>query len=239
MAMVETCLTNNIEIRNLTVAYGRLIVLRNINLKITSNEFVAIVGKSGGGKSTLLNALAGFIPFSGDISRPEHIGLVFQQQAVFPWLTVAENIAFGVETGDATKRQDIVREHIRLAGLETKTNCYPAQLSGGQIQRLALARTLANNPDVLLMDEPYGSLDAHTREEMQRWLLEIWSEHKKTVVFITHDIAEALFLADRILLLDNGRFANEIVVPFNRPRSDEIKFSQEFNELNHTIHGWL
>src|SRR3989338_3660747 len=161
-------------IQNLTVTYGQLAVLSNINLKIASNEFVAIVGKSGSGKSTFLNALAGLVPFSGDISRPEHIGLVFQQHAVFPWLTVADNIAFGIGTRDAKKRQDIIQEHIRLTGLEAKINCYPAELSGGQIQRLALARTLANNPDVLLMDEPYGSLDAYTREEMQRWLLAIW-----------------------------------------------------------------
>lgn len=239
MAMVKTHLTSNIEIQNMAITYGQMVVLRNINLKIASHEFVGIIGKSGSGKSTFLNALAGFIPFSGDISRPEHIGLVFQQQAVFPWLTVVENIAFGVEINDIEIRQAVVREHIHLAGLEAKTNCYPAELSGGQIQRLALARTLANNPDVLLMDEPYGSLDAYTREKMQNWLLETWSRYKKTVVFITHDITEALFLADRVLLLHNGQFDKEIIVPFSRPRNDEMKFSQEFNELKRAIHNWL
>jgi len=166
--------------------------------------------------------------------------MIFQNHAVFPWMTVEENIGFGFpETLDKGLKQNIILEHLKLAGLEEKRTAYPGQLSDGQIQRVALARTLANNPEVILMDEPYSSLDAYTREQMQSWLLNVWSTHKKTIIFVTHNIEEAIFLADRVLLLKNRTFEKEFIVPFDRPRGGEIKFANEFNQLKHDIHGLL
>ena len=135
--------------------------------------------------------------------------MVFQQYAVFPWLTVSENIAFGLDGKDKQQQEKIVKEHLKLAELEDKKDKYPAELSGGQVQRVALARSLAHNPEVLLMDEPYGALDAYTRDKMQQWLLNIWTTHKKTIVFVTHNIEEAMFLADRVLVLNSHSFIKE------------------------------
>jgi NitT/TauT family transport system ATP-binding protein len=165
--------------------------------------------------------------------------MVFQQYSVFPWLTVEKNIAFGLEHYSLEERSQIIRWHLELAQLSEKANHYPAQLSGGQVQRVALARCLAHNPRVLLMDEPYGSLDVYTREKMQQWLLDIWSTTKKTVIFVTHDIEEAIFLADRIYVLKDGHFTNEVKVPFDRPRKPEIKFTTTLTNLRREISEYL
>ncbi|MEN9558731.1 MAG: aliphatic sulfonates transporter ATP-binding protein SsuB [Candidatus Parcubacteria bacterium] len=226
---------NNILVKNLSVYYDSHCALKSIDFEASEGEFVAIVGKSGSGKTTFLHALARFVEFSGDITMPKNIGMVFQQYAVFPWLTVSENIAFGLENETKEKRAHIVSEHLTLAGLEDKKDKYPAELSGGQIQRIALARSLAHNPEGLLMDEPYGALDAHTRGKMQQWLLDIWTAHKKTIVFVTHDIEEAIFLADRVLVLNDQKFVGEYKISFARPRSESIKFSPEFNKLRQQI----
>jgi ABC-type nitrate/sulfonate/bicarbonate transport system ATPase subunit len=228
-----------IFVENLSVQYGQDHVLENVNFQADKGEFIAIVGKSGSGKTSFLNALANLIPFSGLAKLPEVVGVVFQQYALYPWLTAGENIGFGLNGTSAPERKNIVESHLQLAYMSDKKNKYPAELSGGQIQRIALARCLANNPEVLLMDEPYGALDAYTRDKMQEWLLEVWSATKKTVIFVTHNIEEAIFLADRVLVLDDGKFVQDIEVPFARPRKTEIKFTPEFNELRKSISASL
>lgn len=217
---------NHISINNLKVDYKDHVAIQGVDLNIEKGEFVAIVGKSGSGKSSLLHALANFIPYSGEVSIPKNIGMVFQNYAAFPWLTVSENIAFGLD--EEKDNSLIINEHLKLAGLEDKKDKYPAELSGGQIQRVALARALAHNPEVLLMDEPYGALDAYTRVEMQKWLLDIWLTHKKTIIFVTHNIEEALFLADRVLVLCPYGFTKEFVVRFKRPRDKDMIFQEDF-----------
>ncbi|MFA5954392.1 MAG: ABC transporter ATP-binding protein [Patescibacteria group bacterium] len=224
-----------IEVKKLSVSYGNFGVLCDIDFTVEKGEFIVIVGKSGSGKTTFLHALADLIPFSGEIDIPENKGVVFQHYAVFPWLTVSENIAFGLDRYSEEKQREVTSEHLRIAQLEGKDDSYPAELSGGQVQRVALARSLAHSPELLLMDEPYGSLDAYTRDQMQEWLLGVWSEHKKTIVFVTHSIEEAIFLADRILVLSNKHFIEELKVPFGRPRKEEIKFTPEFNQLRKNI----
>jgi len=226
---------SNISVKNLSVHYGGYCALKGVDFEAGKGEFVAIVGKSGSGKTTFLHALARFVEFSGDISIPKNIGMVFQHYAVFPWFTASENIAFGLENETKEKRAQIVSEHLKLAELEDKKDKYPAELSGGQVQRIALARSLAHNPEVLLMDEPYGALDAYTRDKMQQWLLDIWTTHKKTIVFVTHNIEEAIFLADRILVLNDQKFVGEYKISFARPRNESIKFSPEFNKLRQQI----
>ena len=226
---------SNISVKNLSVHYDGYCALKGVDFEAGKGEFVAIVGKSGSGKTTLLHALARFVEFSGDISIPKNVGMVFQHYAVFPWFTASENIAFGLENETKEKRAQIVSEHLKLAELEDKKDKYPAELSGGQVQRIALARSLAHNPEVLLMDEPYGALDAYTRDKMQQWLLDIWTTHKKTIVFVTHNIEEAIFLADRVLVLNDQKFVGEYKISFARPRNESIKFSPEFNKLRQQI----
>lgn len=230
-----------LSVKNLTVHYPSSPVLSNITFEAREGEFVAIIGKSGSGKTTFLHALAGFIRAEGEIQRPPLLGMVFQKDAVFPWMTVAKNIEFGIKNHkhNFTQRHALISKYVKLAGLEGKENTYPGQLSGGQIQRVALARALAHDPDALLMDEPYGALDAYTREQMQSWLLDVWATHKKTIIFVTHSIEEALFLADRVLVLEGGHFEKEYVVPFPRPRIDEIKFTQEFSQLKKKLYNTL
>ena len=226
---------SGISVKNLSVCYKDYRVLKDVNFKAQNGEFVAIVGKSGSGKTTFLHALSGLVPYSGDISVPKNIGMVFQNHAVFPWLTVSGNIAFGLEDSTDEERVSIVREHLKLVSLEDKKDTYPAGLSGGQVQRIAIATALAHSPDVLLMDEPYGSLDEHTRGNMQKWLLDVWARHKTTIVFVTHNIEEAIFLADRVVVLNDDTFTHEFMVPFARPRREEVKFTQEFNTLRKEI----
>ncbi len=227
---------NQIEVENLAVKKGDASILKGIEFSAKQGEFVAIVGGSGSGKTTFLQALAGFIPFSGKVIMPENKGMIFQQYAAFPWLTVRENIMFGLDKHAPEQREKIVAEHIRLSRLEGKENDYPGQLSGGQIQRVALARSLAHDPEVLLMDEPYGALDAYTRDQMQEWLMDVWTKYKKTIIFVTHNIEEAIFMADRVLVLKEGKFTEEFKIEFKRPRKEEIKFMEEFNRMKKEIY---
>jgi len=228
-----------ISVENLSVKYGNDQVLHDVNFQTDKGEFIAIVGKSGSGKTSFLNALANLIPFSGTVKLPGAIGVIFQQYAVYPWLTVAENIEFGLNKVPASERKNIVEKHLQLSHMADKKDKYPAELSGGQVQRVALARCMANNPELLLMDEPYGALDSYTRDKMQEWLLEVWSAMRKTIIFVTHNIEEAIFLADRVLVLEEGKFVQDIKVPFARPRKAEIKFTPEFNELRKQISTFL
>src|SRR6476469_3350890 len=214
---------------------GPYVVLDGVNLTINEGEFICLIGHSGCGKSTLLNVIAGFNgPTNGEVALegsqitepgPDRM-VVFQNYSLLPWLTATENIHLGVENVYPEKSADehntIVKEHLELVGLTEACNKRPGQLSGGMKQRVAIARALATRPKLLILDEPFGALDPITREELQEELLKIWRKEKITVIMITHDIDEALFLADRIVMMTNGPAASigeDMHVPFSRPRN--------------------
>jgi ABC-type nitrate/sulfonate/bicarbonate transport system ATPase subunit len=223
------------------------LAIADINLSISPNEFIAIVGRSGCGKTTLLNMIAGLLkPTQGAIlidgvpvegPGPDR-GMVFQNSALFPWLTAIENIEFGPKSIGMPKgeRRRLARELIELVDMTGFENKYPRELSGGMRQRVAIARALAMDPDILLMDEPFGALDELTRADMQDELLRIWQARKKTVVFITHSIMEALYLSDRIIVLSPhpGRMRLKVDVDMPRPRQ---RSSQRFLEHYEKIHS--
>ena len=222
---------------------GNVVALDDISMEIEDRTFVAIVGPSGCGKSTLLRLVAGLDqPTEGEIRVDERLvsgpgrdrGMVFQAYTLFPWLTVQKNVEFGpqIEGRSVSERREIAQQFIREVGLFGFDDAYPSQLSGGMQQRVALARALANDPEVLLMDEPFGALDSQTRALMQELLLRIWEQHSKTVLFITHDIEEALFLGDRVHVMTArpGKIKDTIEVPLERPRSAEVLTSEVFVE---------
>jgi NitT/TauT family transport system ATP-binding protein len=235
----------HIEISGVSLAYdtpaGRVEGVRNAQFAIEQSEFLCLVGPSGCGKSTLLNIIAGFLtPTAGEIKiggkkvdgHGMDRGVVFQDFAqLFPWRTALGNVAFGLEMKGVPKeeRMDIAREQLRLVKLDKFADAYPHHLSGGMQQRVAIARALAYNPAVLLMDEPFAALDALTRDEMQRLLAEVWRETKKTVIYVTHNVAEAVYLADRVIVMSPhpGTVKAEIRIPLARPRDP---LSPEFLE---------
>lgn len=220
-------------------------VIRNLDLEIKDNEFICIIGPSGCGKSTLLKMLAGFEkPTSGRIlyngQEIKSVGyeraMVFQEDAVFPWLKVRDNVEYGLKVRNVPfeTRKKSVNKYIETVGLKGFEDSWPKELSGGMKKRVDLARVLANNPETILMDEPFGALDAMTKEMLQEELVKIWESSKKTIVFVTHDIEEALFLADQIVVLQhikNGGEAEVIDVPFERPRTVQIKENPEFQKV--------
>jgi NitT/TauT family transport system ATP-binding protein len=224
-----------LEVTNLCVGYGGNRVLRNVTLNVHDGEFVSVLGKSGCGKSTLLLALAGFIGYEGQVIGTSDIGMVFQNYAVFPWLTVRGNVAFGLQKLARDERNALIDRHLEFVGLTQHADKYPAQLSGGQTQRVALARALAPRPKVIFMDEPFGALDMFTRARMQEWLTQMMQAETHTVLFVTHNIEEAIFVSDRIVLIGDGTMLDDIPVPFPRPRDSEIKFMPEFVDLNRRI----
>jgi ABC-type nitrate/sulfonate/bicarbonate transport system ATPase subunit len=227
---------------------GRVEALQAIDLTIETNEFAAILGPSGCGKSTLLNMVAGFdrpthgrVLFKGasvDGPSPQR-AVVFQEPALFPWYTVMDNVTFGPKTQRVSPivyrpKVEAYLEQVGLRGFEAH---YPSELSGGMKQRVGLARVLVMDPEVLLMDEPFGSLDAQTRSLMQELLLSVWERHHQTVVFITHDVEEALLLADSVSVMTArpGRIKKRLVVDLPRPRSLETTTSPVFNELKREV----
>lgn len=218
--------------------------LQDFNLDIREGEFFTILGPSGCGKSTFLNVLAGLAhKTSGSITidgRPAeginlHQGVVFQGYALFPWRTVLQNIEMGLEIRKVPKRErkETAEHFLDLVGLSGFAHRYPHELSGGMRQRVAIARALAYSPDLLLMDEPFAALDAQTREILQAELLRIWEAHKKTIVFITHSLDEAIYLSDRIAVMTHhpGRIKSILDVPLARPRPAEIRHSPQFVQL--------
>jgi NitT/TauT family transport system ATP-binding protein len=220
------------------------LILDRISLDIPAGQFVCVLGPSGCGKSTLLNALAGFVvPASGRVSVDGDVvtapgadrGVVFQDPTLFPWKTVIENVSLGplLAGRGAAEAERIGRTLLARVGLSARCDSFPKQLSGGMQQRVGIARALANGPRVLLMDEPFGALDAQTRSMMQRVLLDIWGEFGVTVLFVTHDIDEAVLLADRIVIMSAslGRFIDDIPVPIPRPRADDVMFAPAFNGI--------
>jgi NitT/TauT family transport system ATP-binding protein len=228
--------TPAIELRGLRVRYGDRVVVHNIDLTVERGEFVTIVGRSGCGKSTLLNALGGFIDKEGYAAILGTFGVIFQSYAVFPWLTVRGNILFGFpEKEPAEQRAARLKSLLDMTGLAAEADKYPAELSGGQVQRVACARALAREPDVLLMDEPFGALDTYTRNKMQTWLLDVWERHRQSIIFVTHSIEEAIFLSDRIVVLANGNVVGTFQVPFGRPRNKSLQYEPDFVALEKQI----
>jgi NitT/TauT family transport system ATP-binding protein len=227
--------------KRFTTAQGEVVALKGIDFKTYRREFVCIIGPSGCGKSTLIRILAGLetqsegqVLLDGEaVSGPgRDRGMVFQGYTLFPWLNVKRNVMFGLKMNGASHGQaeQNALQWLDLVGLSKFADAYPHQLSGGMKQRVAIARALANQPRILLMDEPFGALDAQTRAKMQSYLLEIWKNIDITIVFITHDLDEAIFLADRILVLKAhpGEVQELIEVPVPRPRSPAQVMSAEF-----------
>lgn len=250
--MSDELLTPKLSVENLFKSFPGhskpVMVLHNINLQVYPGEFVCIVGTSGCGKSTLLNILAGLIPAStGQVlldqdpirgPGPDR-GMVFQSYTLFPWLSVADNIGFGLKLrhlSPAEQKQRIAY-YLEVVGLTTFARAYPKQLSGGQKQRVAIARALANEPEVLLMDEPFGALDAQTKEQMQQFFHNLWETTGTTVLMITHDVEEAIFLSQRIYVMKSnpGQIQTEIAVQFPRHRDLELKLSSEFITIKRSI----
>ena len=232
---------------------GSYTVLEDVNLSIQEGEFVCLIGHSGCGKSTLLSMVSGLNkPSTGEIRLknqritqpgPDRM-VIFQNYSLLPWKTAYENVYLAVEQvykhKSAQEKKDITLEHLELVGLTEAINKKPAQLSGGMKQRVAIARALATRPEVLIMDEPFGALDPITREEMQEELVKIWQDHRCTVLMITHDIDEALFLSDRLVMMTNGPSANigEVLdIPFPRPRDRQkmMEDPQYFKLRNHAL----
>jgi NitT/TauT family transport system ATP-binding protein len=240
----------SLEIRNLSKTYFDLYAgttvtaVHDVSFSVRAGEFVSVVGPSGCGKTTILNMIAGFMPVSGgeilvggqQVRGPgPDRGVVFQSFALFPWKTVLENVAFGPKMRGVGKaeREAIAREYLALAKLTEAAERYPNELSGGMQQRVGVVRALANNPDVLLMDEPFASVDAQTRMTLQEELTRIWQEKRPTVLFITHDVGEAVFLANRVVVLSKGRVLDDIGVELPRPRSwDALNEDERFKTLS-------
>jgi len=245
---------NGIVINRVGMTYsgiaGNVEALRDVNLRIEPGEFICLVGPSGCGKTTLLNVIAGFLePTAGDVSidgrniqgpGPDRC-VVFQQYAVFPWLTVRENVEFGLKlsvnkrSSEETKK--IVDRFVDLVGLRDFENAFPKELSGGMKQRVAIARAYAVNPEVLLMDEPFGALDAQTRQFMQESLLQILEKERKTVLFVTHGVEEATFLSTRVVVMAArpGRIREIIPIQLPYPRVAATKTSPEFIAIRASI----
>ena len=228
-------------------ANRQVTAIRDISLTIDAGDFVSVVGPSGCGKTTMLNTIAGFLaPTAGRIRVDDRVvsgpgpdrGVVFQSFALFPWKTVLENVAFGPKMRGVARpeRERIAREFLDLAGLGAAAGRYPNELSGGMQQRVGVARALANEPDVLLMDEPFASVDAQTRMTLQEELTRIWQERRPTVLFITHDVPEAVFLANRVVVLSKGRVLADVEVPLPRPRRwDPLVASDDFKSLSNKV----
>jgi NitT/TauT family transport system ATP-binding protein len=241
---MSAALQGRIDIRNLHIRLQAFEALQDVSLSIEPGEFVCLLGPSGCGKSTLLGALAGHLrPSRGEIRLDGNAlrgpdparGLVFQQHTLFPWKKVLDNVAFGLKMQGIPRavRNARASELLKLVGLGDFEQAYPSQLSGGMQQRVEIARVLINQPRVMLMDEPFGALDAQTRLGMQELLLDVWTRVRTTILFVTHDIDEALFLADRIFVMSPrpGRVIEELTLDFPRPRAAELVTTPEFTRL--------
>mgnify|MGYP006385025611 FL=1 len=253
MAGEERNLIPKVQIKDVKKIYegrnGQTIALNGANLDIYDNEFICVVGPSGCGKSTLLNIIAGLHEAtSGEVlvdgvkveGTGVDRGVVFQQYALFPWLTVKKNVMFGLNLKKGMtdeEREAIALKYIKMVGLEKFVDSYPKELSGGMKQRVAIARAYAVNPSILLMDEPFGALDAQTRTQLQTELLKTWEEEKKTCFFITHDVEEAILLASRVVVMSArpGRIKEVIDIDIPYPRNQETKMLPRFTELKNYI----
>lgn len=246
----------NIEIRDLSIRFGRgenaIEAVKDVSMRVAPGEFVSLIGPSGCGKSTLLNVVAGFVkPTQGTATLDDKLiekpgadrGMVFQQYSLFPWKTVRANVEFGLKMQGVggSQRETAARTLLGLAGLLSFENYYPDQLSGGMKQRVGIVRALATSPQVLLMDEPFGALDSQTRTVMQQILTNIWQRFRISVLFITHDIDESIFLSDRVYVMTArpGRIKAEIPILLPRPRVPEMMASAEFLQLKSTLRNLI
>ena len=245
---------HQIELRDISLEYDSpenpVTALRDVSFSVEASEFLCVVGQSGCGKTTMLNTVAGFLkPTKGEVliggkavtGRGLDRGMVFQDFAqLFPWRTAQRNVEFGLEMKGISKeeRAETALRFLRLVNLEKFARSYPHELSGGMQQRVAIARALAYNPAVLLMDEPFAALDALTREEMQRFLVDVWRETRKTVIYVTHNVAEAVYLADRVLVFSPhpGTVKAQVKIPLPRPRDAlSVEFLECQKEIVHHI----
>ena len=237
-----------IELEGVSKRYGDMLALDNVSLRIEKGEFVVIVGASGCGKSTTLNMIAGFDHPSEGLVKVEgrqvtevspNTGMVFQQYALFPWLSVLDNIAYGLKMKGMKKAElrAIAQQFVDMVGLKGFENAYPKQLSGGMKQRVTIARVLANDPAVMLFDEPFAALDAMTRQVLQEELVRIYEQSGKTIVFITHSIDEALMLSSRILIMSArpGKIAQDIVNDLPHPRNADVQLSEQYLAMKQKI----
>ncbi|HET7875043.1 MAG TPA: ABC transporter ATP-binding protein [Methylomirabilota bacterium] len=251
MADSGRSLTARLQITDIAYTYeGRTptLALDGVTLDVEDNEFLAIVGPVGCGKTTLLRIVSGFlrpdrgtvvcdgIPVTGP--KPDR-GYVFQEEAIFPWMTVRDNLEFGLLAGgvEPAAREAIVAELVGLIGLRGYENAYPKELSAGMSKMVEVARVLATDPSILLLDEPFGPLDAQTRGRMQDALSALWAQRKRTVVLVTHDVDEAIWLADRIVVFSPrpGRVKAQVEVALPRPRPVEVRLSPAFSEIKRTV----
>lgn len=229
-----------------------LTVLKDIDITFRSGSFNSIIGTSGCGKSTLLKMMAGlFEPSDGKMTLDGNVikgtnrcrGMVFQQDAVFPWMTVAKSISYGPRLRGASRKEqkEVEKKWVETVGLKGFENRWPRELSGGMRKRIDIGRVYANDPDVLLMDEPFGALDAQTKERMQADLLETWQQTKKTVVFVTHDLEEAIFLADKVIVMSArpGSIRHIENVSLSRPRTNSMRLTDEFIKIKRKLWGML
>lgn len=242
---MATLTLNKLE-KSFSLGKSRRRVLHGIDLTLNDNEFVSIVGASGCGKSTLLSIAAGLEDYDdGDVQVDGQSiqgpgldrGVVFQSYTLLPWLTARGNIEFALKAAGtpAAECRDIAQQHLELVKLGNSADRWPGELSGGMKQRVAIARALSYRPKILLMDEPFGALDAMTRHQMQQLLIEIWEKHRLTVMFVTHDIEEAVRLSDRIVVMGPGHIDSTFQVNLPRPRHEGINRAPEFIELQHDV----
>jgi NitT/TauT family transport system ATP-binding protein len=244
--------STKLRVEDVTLEYstakGTITALDHVSFDVADKEFAVLVGPSGCGKSSLLYLAAGLTdPTSGEIMIDNRVveapgadrGMVFQSYTLFPWLRVRENVEFGLKRRGvpAAERREIVEHYLAEIGLTQFADVYPNQLSGGMMQRVAIARALANDPEVLLMDEPFGALDSQTRSQMQRLLLRVWEHSQKTVLFVTHDIDEAILLGDRVYVMTKrpGRIKEEIPIAIAHPRSMDLILNPQFLVIKRRI----
>jgi NitT/TauT family transport system ATP-binding protein len=236
-------MNTKIDVRSITKSFTKdsqtTKILEKVTFQVKENEFLVILGPGGSGKTLLLKIIAGLVdPDEGEviINGPRNIGFIFQNFAIYPWLTVLQNVEFGLRIKKVPPQEarSIARKYIELVGLQGFENYYPSQISGGMKQRVGIARMLAMRPDIMLIDNPFGQVDAQTKYHLQEELLRIWEAERKTVVFVTNDPEEAVFLADRVIFLSGlpARITKEFEVPYPRPRN---RTSREFSVLIKTV----
>ncbi|MEH0544385.1 ABC transporter ATP-binding protein [Streptomyces sp. B21-105] len=219
-----------VRLRGLTRSFDGRTILDAVDLDIPAGQFVALLGHSGSGKSTLLRAVAGLdhaVAGSGELTAPERVSVVFQDSRLLPWRRVLANVLLGLDGKEAERRG---REALAEVGLKGRERAWPDELSGGEAQRAALARSLVREPELLLADEPFGALDALTRIRMHSLLRELWERHRPSVLLVTHDVDEAIVLADRVLVLENGRIGLDLTIERPHPRSYRDPLLGEYRE---------